>query len=201
VASGAADTTVLLWDAAGLDKGVSAPAPAALSPAEVEACWADLAAADAARALRAVNQLAAAPGRAVPFLGEHLKPAARVDPRKIDGWIADLGSEKFAVRESATAGLLKVGEQAVPALRKALASPPSLETGRRLEGLLVRLTGGTLTTEELRLVRAVEALERAGSPEARRLLRALAEGAPGALATREAQAALDRLGGSPGLPR
>jgi hypothetical protein len=32
-----------------------------------------------------------------------------------------------------------------------------------------------------------------GTPEAGRLLRTLAAGAPGALATREAQAALDRL--------
>jgi hypothetical protein len=53
-----------------------------------------------------------------------------------------------------------------------------------------------LSTEQLRLVRAVEVLERMGTPEARGLLRALAEGAPGTLPTREAQAALDRLSAS-----
>jgi hypothetical protein len=129
----------------------------------------------------------------VPSLGERLKPAARVDPKKIDGWITDLESEKFAVREQAVANLLKVGEQAVPPLRKVLASAPPLETRKRAEELVDRLTGGTLTAEQLQVVRAVEALERMGTTEARRLLRTLADGAPGALTTREAQAALDRL--------
>jgi hypothetical protein len=55
------------------------------------------------------------------------------------------------------------------------------------------LTSGTLTAEQLRVVRAVEALERIGTPEARRLLKTLADGGPGELPTREAQAALDRL--------
>jgi hypothetical protein len=42
-------------------------------------------------------------------------------------------------------------------------------------------------------MRAVEVLERAGTPEARQTLQALANGAPAALVTREAPAALDRL--------
>ena len=96
------------------------------------------------------------------------------------------------------ANLLKVGEQAVPALQKVLASSPPLETRKRVEELVDQLTGGTLTAEQLRVVRAVEALERIGTPEARRLLQTLAEGAPGALPTREAQAALDRLAASHG---
>jgi hypothetical protein len=57
-----------------------------------------------------------------------------------------------------------------------------------------RLTGGALTTEQLRMIRAVESLEQMGNSEARKLLRVLAEGAPGTLPTREAQAALSRLG-------
>ena len=40
---------------------------------------------------------------------------------------------------------------------------------------------------------AIEVLERIATPEARQLLQTLAEGAPGALPTRQAQAALDRL--------
>jgi len=54
------------------------------------------------------------------------------------------------------------------------------------------LGGLTLATaEHLRVVRAVEVLERAGTPEARQALDALANGAPAALVTREAQAALN----------
>ena len=39
----------------------------------------------------------------------------------------------------------------------------------------------------------MEALERMGTPEARQVLVTLSQGAPGALATKQAQAALDRL--------
>jgi hypothetical protein len=73
----------------------------------------------------------------------------------------------------------------------------TLEARRRAEMLLARLSGGPLAPEQLRLVRAVEALEMANTPEARQLLEALAKGAPGVLSTREAQAALERLAAHP----
>ena len=131
--------------------------------------------------LRAVLRLAAAPRQAVPFLNDRLKPAAPIDPQKLGRWIADLESDRFAVRQEASANLVKAGEQAVPALRKVLTSQPTIETRLRVEGLLDKLTGGTLTAEQLRLVRAAEALEKMGTPEARELLRTLAGGAPGHL--------------------
>jgi len=193
LASGATDTTILLWDTAGPLKDLSKLRPAQLTEAEVEAIWSDLSGEDATKARQGVQKLSAAPGQAVPFLSERLKPAARIDPEKITGWIADLDSEKFTVRRDAAVNLLKVGEQAVPALQKALASGPQLETRKRMEELVDRLTGGSLTADQIRLVRAVEALERMRVPEARQLLRKLAEGAPGTLPTREARAALDRL--------
>ena len=129
----------------------------------------------------------------MPFLNERLKPALAVEPRKIAGWITDLESTKLSVRQEAIANLVKTGEQAVPALQKVLTAPPDLETRKRVEDLLDRLTGGTLTTDQLRLVRAVESLERMGTPQARNVLRKLAGGAHGALPTREAEAALARL--------
>ncbi len=193
LASGAADTTILLWDTAGARKGLSEPKSVELAAGEAETLWSELTGEDATKALRSVRKLALAPRQAVPFLGERLKPAARVDPKKLDGWIADLESEKFAVRQEALANLLKIGEKAVPALRKVLAASPPLETRKRVEELVDQLTTGTLSTEQLRVVRAVEALERMGTPEARRVLQDLADGAPGVLPTREARAALDRL--------
>jgi WD40 repeat protein/beta-lactamase regulating signal transducer with metallopeptidase domain len=194
IASGSADTTILVWDAAGLMKDLPKPQTIELEAAEVEPLWNDLAGEGAAKAFQSMLKLASAPKQAIPFLGERLKPAAAIDPQKMDRWIADLDSEKYAVRQEASTNLVKVGEQAVPVLQKVLTSQPALETRKRVEELLDKLTGGTLTTEQLRLVRAVEALERMGTPEAQQQLQTLAKGATGALPTRESQAALDRLG-------
>jgi hypothetical protein len=195
VATGSADTTVLLWDAAALRKDMPERAAAELPDGMTDTLWADLAGEDASKALKAVLGLAGDPKRAVPVLAERLKPAAPIDPQKLGQWVADLESDRFAVRQEASANLVKAGEQAVPALQKVLASQPTIETRKRVEGLLDKLTGGVLTAEQLRLVRAVEALERMGTAEAREVLRGLAGGAAGALPTREARAALDRVGG------
>jgi WD40 repeat protein/beta-lactamase regulating signal transducer with metallopeptidase domain len=193
LASGAADTTILLWDVAGTLGNLAKPHPVELSSTRLEALWDDLADVHAGKAKRGVLVLADSPAQAVPFLSDRLKPMPHVDPEKIKAWLADLESGKYAVRQEAAANLLKTGEQALPALRKILASAPSLETRKRAEELVDRLTTGSLTVEQLRTVRAIEALERMGTADALRLLRALAAGGPGALPTRESQAALGRL--------
>jgi WD40 repeat protein len=190
--SGASDTTILLWDLAAVSRELK-PQAGELQAKEVEGLWADLAGDDAARALQGIRKLAGAPAQAVPALRERLRPATAVDARKIGKWIADLDSEEFAVRQRSEQELEKLGELAVPALTRLKAEPPSLESKRRAEQLLEKVTVQTLSTEQLRLVRALEVLELAGTAEARRLLEELAKGAPGALPTREAQAALDRL--------
>jgi hypothetical protein len=54
-----------------------------------------------------------------------------------------------------------------------------------------------LSRERLRVLRSLEVLERIGSSEARQVIQILAGGAPGAQLTREAKAALRRLGEKP----
>ena len=98
-----------------------------------------------------------------------------------------------SVREKAAGELERWGERAVPALRRALVGGPSPEARRQIERLLGRLDGPVTAPEALRAVRAVEVLEQAGTPEARRVLEALAGGAPEARLTREAKASLGRL--------
>jgi WD40 repeat protein/beta-lactamase regulating signal transducer with metallopeptidase domain len=195
VASGSSDTTVLLWDAVAMRKDMPVPQSVELPDGAAESLWADLAAEDASKALKSVLKLAADPRQAVPFLGERLRPAAPIDQQKLEQWIADLESDKFAARQEAITNLVKAGEQVVPALQKMLTTQPTIETRLRVEGLLDKLTGGILSTEQLRLVRSVEALEKMGTPEAKDVLRTLAGGASGALPTREARAALDRMNG------
>ena len=122
--------------------------------------------------------------------GMRSPPVPRADAKRVAEAIRDLGSTQFTVRQRALKELEAVAEAAESAVRQALAGKPSEEVRRRLEQLLERLEG----VEELRRSRALEVLEQSDSPESRRLLTALARGAPEARLTRAAQAALDRMG-------
>jgi RNA polymerase sigma factor (sigma-70 family) len=192
LASGGGDSTIYLWDLTGR----AAPArhtPGRLTRAELETFWIELAGADAAVALRAVWDLAFSPGEAVPFLERRLRPPAPVDAGTLAQWISDLDSPRFTVRQKATTELKKLGDLAAPALRQALAGKPSLEMRERIEQLLGRLESAT-SPVRLRELRSVQALEYAGTPEARQLLRRLAGRGKDSTLGREAETALRRLG-------
>jgi hypothetical protein len=148
---------------------------------------------DAAMASRAVWRLSAAPTEAVPFLAARLRPAKGVESDRIARWIEELDDERFVVRERASHELARAGDAAGPTLRRVAAAPPSLEVRRRAEALLRALDDGQMPSERLRELRAVQALEYAGTPAARRTLETLAKGAATARLTREVKAALDRL--------
>jgi WD40 repeat protein len=186
LAASGSDTTVLLWDihcllthyANGHEKLAASPR---------EALWSDLSQQDAARAYRAMGHLVRS-SEGVAFLRERLKPARSADDAASVRLILDLDSDRFAVREKAEADLLKMGETIESCLRRALANRPTLEMRRRIEWLLDKLQG-----PRLRVVRAVEVLERIGNPEARALLAELAKGGSEAEPTIEAKAALKRL--------
>jgi hypothetical protein len=117
-----------------------------------------------------------------------------IQPAAVDKLIADLDDDSFPVREKATHELEQAGQAAKEALVKALAAKPAPEKRRRLEELLERLGRTGPTRELLRPLRAVELLERIGTPEARQVLEALGKGDAGARLTQEATAALRRLG-------
>ena len=85
-----------------------------------------------------------------------------------------------------------MGPQVEPALRRVLEGKPSLEVRNRVLAIQEAHRGIPPKTT-LRTQRAIRALEYIGTPEARRILRALAGGAPGARETREAGRALDHL--------
>jgi hypothetical protein len=157
----------------------------------VEGLWRDLASDEAGKAYRAVALLGAAPGVAVPLLKDRLHSPKEL--RQADGWVTDLDGDQFAVRSRAADGLRKLGVWAEPVLRKALEGTPSAQARKELEGLVGKLTGPTDSAEVLRLVRAVEVLEHAGTPEARAVLEGLAGAVPGGRLEKEANAALRRL--------
>ncbi|MCI0460367.1 MAG: sigma-70 family RNA polymerase sigma factor [Gemmataceae bacterium] len=190
MASAGEDGTALLWDISKVNR--PAPPAQALQPGDLDKHWQALAGEDAAQAFAALRALTAAPQAAVALLKERVKPAVPLDGKQVETLIAQLDDQQFKVRERAAGELLKLSEQIVPALDKALAAKPPLETKKRLEDLRSKVTGLLLQGERLRGYRAVEVLERLGTPEARQVLETLAGGAPGALLTTSAQAALRR---------
>src|SRR5262249_48512410 len=148
--------------------GRAGPPPGELAAADLEALWGELGGADAARAYQAILKLASGAGKAVPFLAKHLRPVPRLEGDRVGNLIEDLGSTRSAARQQATAELEKLGEPAELALRKALKRPLAPEVQIRVRRLLERMNANAASVR-LRLTRALEALERAGTPEARRL--------------------------------
>jgi hypothetical protein len=135
VASGGGDSTILLGDITGrrTDRRWNARP---LTSRPLDACWAALADADAARAYEAVWALAAAPEQAVQLLQRQLQPVPQPASMIVGRLIVDLDNNDFHVREKAMEELSKLGDAAAHALQQALEGKPAPEVRRRLQPLL-----------------------------------------------------------------
>jgi hypothetical protein len=168
-----------------------------LTGAELAHCWEELGAEDPLRALQAARRLAASPEQALPFLEQRVHPAPEADPKKqkqLATLITQLDDQRYEVRQQAERDLIKLGAEAMPAVRQALAGKPSAELRRRLEQLPARLSeelGPDAATR--RHLWGIELLERWGTPAAERLLERLAQGAPDVWVTHEARTSLELL--------
>lgn len=182
VLSGGEDAQAYLWSLRPLMERGAKPS--------LDSLWSALAG-EPAKAYRALWIMSESK-EASAFLRGKLVPVKPVSNERLRKLIADLESDTFAVRERATKAFAELGDRASPAMREALRNKPLLETRKRLEDLIQRVEKKVLSADELRIVRAIDVLERQGSAEARTLLKTLAAGAPGALLTREARAALNR---------
>jgi WD40 repeat protein len=190
LASASDDTTALLWDLSQVPRPAR---PAKVpQPGDLEAWWQALADGDATKAFAAMGAWAAVPKEAVDWIKDRVKPAPPLDRQRALSLMKQLDDDQFEVREQAKRDLLKLGEPLLPVLDQALVGNLSPESERRLKELHGKLTEMGLQSDRLRVVRAVEVLERIGTPQARQVLQALAGGAPGALATTSAEAALKR---------
>jgi len=199
--AGGGDTSALVWDVA---EFVRRPLPLVRSAdsATLDRWCEALREEESLGADRASWALISRPGEAVPRLKALLQPVKESDAKPVTKLIAELDDDKFEIRERASDELGKMGESAAGRLREALKNNPSAEQRRRVEELLARLKNKGPDGESLRATRAVAVLERIGSKEAREVLNGLARGAPDAPLTRDARAALQRLGkreGSYGL--
>jgi hypothetical protein len=194
LASAGDDGVILIWDVTGRLKD-GRLRPANLSAREWRHRWADLGSGNAETAFWAMGEFLAAPDRTVPLFRERLEPILEVQVR-VRQLIATLESTKYAERRRAMAGLEELGELALPTLRQALEARPPLETRLRLEQFQRRFQrpeDGLRFSARLQVFRAIEVLERIGTPAARKLLGRLAEGLPVAWGQREAKASLARL--------
>jgi len=165
----------------------------ALTPAELQTFWIDLANADARQSRGAAWMLTAVPQQVLPLLKAKLRPVPPLNVQRVAQLIDELDDLQFKVRSNASAELEKLEELAEPALKKALADKPPLEKQRRIKNLLERLAQRPLTAEQILVSRAIALLEALGTPQARQLLEELAGGAPEARLTQEAKAARTRL--------
>jgi WD40 repeat protein len=191
LAKGAAGTSLTVESKGALDR-LSAAVKERPRQASSDELWTDLGSDDAAKAFKAMCSLSAAPEQTVALFRKQLKPVPIVEDKEIAALLDNLAADDFKVREQATADLAKVGEQALPAMKKALAGDVALEARKRLERL-VEQASAQASAPLLRALRAVELLEHSGSDEGKHVLLALSGGAPQARLTREAKSSLQRI--------
>jgi WD40 repeat protein len=185
---GAVNGRLQVWDVWAL---TARRLPTGTMPAAAfHAHWNALASEDAAEAYRAIVALAA-PG-ALAHIEARLRPAKPVDAdalKRAPQLLRDLeDDEKW---KKAADELARLGPAIVGVLKQALAKAEDADVKLRL---IVTMGRADVTgSDELRLLRGIEALERLGSPGAVKVLEALAAGGRGKTAAREARASLARL--------
>jgi len=185
LAAASRDAPVYLWDLTG---NTSGPAPA-WDAATADQVWDDLAARDGVKGFAAIRRLRASPAPSLPFLKARAKLVAPDEPQ-LKALLANLAGDDFQIREKATASLAGYDLAIRPVLEAELRATRSPEARRRLEGLVNRLDSPTPI--QWRLIRAVEAVEGMGTPEADALLAEWASGKAGPIVAAEATAVIAR---------
>jgi WD40 repeat protein len=188
--SSGGDGTALVWEVP--DK----PQPA--GPVESAVTGFDeafrlLGSADAAQAQRGLDYLYRRPDDAVTQAAERMPAPAPVPAEKLARHVADLESDDFQTREAAVKALGAAGGEAGAVLREVAQKSTSAEARKLAGELLGKIDAPATKTDDLRVLRAVEAMENLGTPAARGQLEKWAAGPAGHRLTLEAVAALARL--------
>jgi RNA polymerase sigma factor (sigma-70 family) len=179
------DGTALVWD---IEAAIGHRIVSILDPIRQTELWADLAGGDGLGA-HAIDCLQANPTAALTILKAQLRPAVAMPAERVAPLLAGLDDSAFAAREKAQRELAALGPAAEPNVAAAR-DRANAEVRRRIDAVLAGWEAG-----QRRLSRAVEVLEYIATPGARQLLTELAGGDPQARLTKEAKAALGRLGG------
>jgi hypothetical protein len=188
LATGSTDTTAIVWDLSGREWSRYA------TRRPNRADWDSLSSAVPEEAWRTMARLVCRPREAVALLHRHLRPARGkgLTDAAVGRLIGQLGSDDFETRHGAEMALRDAVAGHEAQLLRALRKATDLEVKLRLRRILVDVSAWP-GPELLRPRRALEVLERLGTPEARKLLRVLAAGNADARLTLEARATLKRL--------
>jgi hypothetical protein len=160
---------------------VLAPADAAVkgedaSGRRLQDLWTDLLSDEPRVACKAIDDLVLKGRPVVAELARLIEPMlAKADDESIRQSVADLGSPTYTVRRGATEQLAALGRRAVPMLRRALAQNQALEVRMRIMALLTDCDSYAPAGPGSLLMRAVYVLEHIDSPEAKKLLKAIAD--------------------------
>jgi HEAT repeat protein len=172
----------LVWD---LSQILSAPPPGQLTKAEVATLCEVLIGADTAAACRALVKLVKAREETTPD-GSVTQEAVKYlfgtgDPSaQVAKLLTELDDEDYAVRQTASEKLTKMGRPVARDLRWALLRNTGMpaETRLRVEVVLLALTGEKLTPLERAHGRGLAVLARRSAPLARETLEKLAREGP-----------------------
>jgi hypothetical protein len=189
LASGGEDNVIYLWNVVG-DVGGRQAKPA--TETDLARWWTDLASADARKAGAAITGFIPVADQSVKALGTRLQAIEPLEERRLAQLLADLDTDVFARRQSASDALAEYGDRIEEMLRGELKQNVPIEVRRRIQVLLDKIEVGAMPLATLQRLRAIEVLERIGTPSACRTLERLAAGAPEAWETRAARSALGR---------
>jgi WD40 repeat protein len=158
LASGNANSTIVLWDVSGVG-AYSQPE----QPVDTESAWQELASKDCSRAFRAMRRLVAIPRQSIPFLKEHARPISEETIRRC---ASQLDVEEAEVRTGAFNSLALAAGEIQVHLEKLLSEKPATEAQVRISSLLTALKPPHITSPgRLRVTRIVQVLEWIGTPE------------------------------------
>jgi HEAT repeat protein len=132
------------------------------------------------------------PKLSLPLLESRMSLPALANADQLARLVADLDSERFAVRQEAAQALEKHGDAAEGYVRKVLTGNHPLEVRRRLEQFLEKQD-----KDVIRKLRAIETLAQIDTRESRQVLKRLAAGAPNPRVAEAAVWALQRLARRP----
>jgi RNA polymerase sigma factor (sigma-70 family) len=196
-AASADGKAVLLWRVAARQVAHKGPA-VEVAGKELAALWQDLANADPAKQDAAWQKLGAAGDGALDFLRQQVRQVVvtAVDLKHLERLVAELDAEKFAVREKAARDLQAIGEPAVAALQRLLASKPSAEAEQRAKAVLQKIAEPAFTPDQQRVLEVLDLLEQLGTPKAIALLEEIQRDAQVRRVQAAAQSAMQRLGRS-----